>query len=127
MSKTAPQVYEITLFDAEQHVMTECHMGYPIPEDWDKTTTIDRQDEREVHFLSIQQGAGAADYEARLMQPQEVKKLQRKLNREDLIDRFINHMSTMLGLDKCMELLPVMMAANEAEQADKLNSRFARG
>lgn len=126
MARQTSQIYEITLLGADEQVMTRCHLTYPLPEDFDDTL-IDRQDEREVHFQTVQHGAGAAGYEARLMHPSETRKLVRKVQREMFIDSMTAKMAELIGVNKLIELLPAMAELEQAgHQPKTASAHFAR-
>jgi len=123
MSRQAPQVYEITALGSQGEVMAQRYLPYPLPEEFDGTL-IDRNDEREIHFQTLQQALGASGYEARLMQPREVKKLIRHTERQTRIDEVMQKAADLIGFRKYIELLPVMTEFDRSEH--QLSANFAR-
>jgi hypothetical protein len=123
MSRQAPKVYEITALGPQGEVTAQRYLPYPLPEEFDGTL-IDRSDEREIHFQTLQRALGASGYEARLMQPREVKKLIRHTERQIRSDAVMQKAADLIGLRKYIELLPVIAEFDRPEH--KLSANFAR-
>jgi hypothetical protein len=116
MSETLLQIYDVTYRDAEGEVIAqESFLRFP---DGSPETQ-----EREVHFLEVADELKAADYEVRFMRSNEIRKMKRQMQREDVVDRVTRQMAHITGLDRMIELLPAMA---EMQQPNVADAHFAR-